>query len=314
MRKEIPPATLQNVLPPNKDHIYFEDAINNPFQPRSNTFSLVNAWWLAESALLSYAEPDFAVPTFQNAGLTVWNNYVIQGSSTQCYVVYTDDFVVVAFRGTQVLKPSVDQETNESLMTALREVLKDVVVDSKVKLVDSGQGGNVHQGFMDALNEVWEDQLLPCLNKLLSEEGKNRVLWMTGHSLGAALATLAADRFGHVQGVYTFGSPRVGDQSFADDYYVNTYRFVNNNDIVPRLPWRPYVHVGQLKYIDSDGNLIDNVSLWQSISEQFVGRWKHLINSIGGLRNGWNFQIPADEFNDHAPLFYALHIWNLLGV
>lgn len=312
MRKEIPPATLQNVLPPNKDHIYFEDGINNPFQPRSNRFSLVNAWWLAESALLSYAEPDFAVPVFRDAGLTVWNNDVIHGSSTQCYVVYTDDFVVVAFRGTQVLKPSVDQETNESLMTALREVLKDVVVDSKVKLVDSGQGGNVHQGFMDALNEVWEDQLLPCLNKLLSEEGKNRVLWMTGHSLGAALATLAADRFGHVQGVYTFGSPRVGDQSFADDYYVNTYRFVNNNDIVPRLPWRPYVHVGQLKYIDSDGNLIDNVSLWQSISEQFVGRWKHLINSIGGLRKGWNFQIPADEFNDHAPLFYALHIWNLL--
>ncbi|MDT4332726.1 lipase family protein [Methylomonas sp. MS20] len=309
MRTELPPATFANVLPPNKDHDYFLYKNQYPFQPRSQAFSLSNAWWLAESALLSYAEPDFAIGKFNDAGFTVYDNDVIQGDGTQCYVVYTDNVIIVAFRGTQVVKPG---ETNGSLKEALNEVIKDVVTDAKVIPVYSKQGGNVHKGFMDALDQIWDEQLLPCLKNLLSETGKNRTVWMTGHSLGAALATLAADRFGHVQGVYNFGSPRVGDQSFADDYFVNTYRFVNNNDIVPRVPWRPYVHVGQLKYIDSDGQLIDDITVWQSVSEQFVGRWKHLINALGGLRSGWVFQLPEDGFNDHSPMFYALHIRNLL--
>ncbi|MCA9453043.1 MAG: hypothetical protein KC584_10520, partial [Nitrospira sp.] len=68
----------------------------------------------------------------------------------------------------------------------------------------------------------------------LKEEKRDRTFWFTGHSLGAALATLAADRYGDVQGLYTFGSPLVGDEGFARDFYVSGYRFVNNNDVVAR--------------------------------------------------------------------------------
>ncbi|GLC58164.1 hypothetical protein PLESTB_001325800 [Pleodorina starrii] len=86
----------------------------------------------------------------------------------------------------------------------------------------------------------------------------------TGHSLGGAMATLAAydlaarktDGFfsGDVQ-LYTFGSPRVGNQAFMEAFnnmVPNAWRFTNTDDIVPRVPysWRfdgartTYYHVG----------------------------------------------------------------------
>ncbi len=246
--KNIPPANAANVLPPNLNHDYFRGAVNHPFRHKDNFFSLVNAWWLAESALLAYADEQFAKEKFEAAGLLT---KFLQGTQqgTQCYVAYNDDFVIVTFRGTQVIKD------DDSIF---HDVLKDICTDAKLRLVDSMQGGNVHEGFKQALDEVW-DTLLACLEKLHSEK-RERTLWFTGHSLGAALATLAADRYGYVQGLYTFGSPCVGDDSFASDFHVNTYRFVNKNDIVVCVPPFPYVHVGQLKYIDSNGDLHDSTS------------------------------------------------------
>jgi predicted lipase len=68
-----------------------------------------------------------------------------------------------------------------------------------------------------------------------------------GHSLGAALATLAADRLPDVQGLYTFGSPRVGDKGFQAHFRVKAYRLVNGKDIVPTVPGEgPFRHVGEL--------------------------------------------------------------------
>src|SRR5262249_54451343 len=90
-------------------------------------------------------------------------------------------------------------------------------------------------------------------------------VWLTGHSLGAALATLAAARWaaGHrVQGLYTFGSPRVGNAAFAATVPGPCYRFVNNNDVVTRLPppglFAGYRHVGVLKYIRTDGVIVED--------------------------------------------------------
>ena len=83
---------------------------------------------------------------------------------------------------------------------------------------------------MEALEEVWSD-LLPYITQLDRSGCK---LWITGHSLGAALATLCASRYGNVQGVYTFGSPRVGNNGFKEKLQVKIYRVVNNDDIVAR--------------------------------------------------------------------------------
>jgi len=316
MPKQLPPATSEDVFPPNLKHRYFESASDHPFRHRAEKFELVNAWWLAESSLLAYAEPDFAVPIFKQAGLTAYENKLTSGHSTQVYVAHNDNFVIAAFRGTQVFKANVGKTFPEMV----RDVVADIYADGKFSLVESGQGGNTHRGFKEALDEVW-NELLSCLNRLKTEK-PDRTIWLTGHSLGAALATLAADRYGHVQGLYTFGSPFVGDEEFAQDYFVNTYRFTNNNDVVARVPpaglYLPpkfpligsYHHVGQLKYISSEGTLHDNPSISSRLHEQFLGRYRHLIHSIGSLRSGWVWELPLDSLNDHAPLYYALRIWN----
>jgi triacylglycerol lipase len=83
--------------------------------------------------------------------------------------------------------------------------------------------------------------------------------------LGAALATLAVATCGEeakpVHGLYTFGQPRVGGKSFARNFDLNfksrAFRFVNNNDVVTRVPTRAmgYRHVGQVLVFDSSGKI-----------------------------------------------------------
>lgn len=108
--------------------------------------------------------------------------------------------------------------------------------------------------------------MLNVIKRFYNEEGKNRKLFISGHSLGAALATIAAARLAfldnhiHISAVYTIGSPRVFGTEVADifDATVNHgtkmkdkyFRFRNNNDIVPRVPPLPYKHVGREIYFD----------------------------------------------------------------
>jgi hypothetical protein len=106
----------------------------------------------------------------------------------------------------------------------------------------------VHRGFYQALQAVELD-----LDASLGAAQETR-LWVTGHSLGGALAKLwalwAAGRGHDVAGVYTFGQPRVGDASFAAFYdsvlKAQSFRVVHADDIVPRVPWMlaRYRHAG----------------------------------------------------------------------
>lgn len=311
MPKKLPLATVASTFPPHAEFEYFRDHARHPFRPQTNKLQMVNAWWLSEAALLAYAEPSFAEPVFRSAGFRVVQPFA--GESTQGYIIHNESFAIVAFRGTQVVK-----ELDTKLPDVFRHVVSDFYTDAKFCLVDSGQGGRVHRGFRHALDEVWYEQVEPYLNRL-KRDNRDRPLWFTGHSLGAALATLAADRYGSVQGLYTFGSPLVGDDNFARDFHVNTYRFVNNNDIVARVPpagpceplgVASYQHVGQLKYLNNKGHVIDNPSHWSRLLDHFSGELGHLVNQAGRFRSGWVSELPIDHLNDHAPLFYAIQIWN----
>ena len=133
---------------------------------------------------------------------------------------------------------------------------------------------------------------------------------MTGHSLGAALATPAAGRYGNVQGLYTYGSPRVGDQDFKDDFNLNTYRFVNNNDIANKVPPASmYLHLGEPKYIDSEGTIHDHTNRWERWTDEIQGQFKNKFNAIGQTRKGFT-EIVLEPIVDHVPTRYAIHIWN----
>jgi hypothetical protein len=130
---------------------------------------------------------------------------------------------------------------------------KNWLADSDFPLVSIDDDGEskVHQGFLATFRS------LPRLQDRLPRQ---RMLWITGHSLGGALATLAcrqlqADSF-PVQATYTFGGPRVGNAAFAASLPAPLYRFVLGDDIVPHLPPRDvYQHGGVEVSLTSEGTL-----------------------------------------------------------
>ena len=113
----------------------------------------------------------------------------------------------------------------------------------------------------------------------ISGQGTGKTIWFTGHSL-AALATLAVDRFkaGNVGGLYTFGSPRVGDKVFQVGFTPPCYRFVNNTDIIPHLPpptvLADYAHVGNLRFIDSAGRIVSDPTTFDMIASNLRGHFQ----------------------------------------
>jgi triacylglycerol lipase len=296
----LPEVSWETIAPPYLNYNYFEGSKTYRFRYNANIFNVVNAWWLIEASTLAYAEEAFARDKFLRAGLT--EVAFFSGDGTQCFVANNDHFVIVAFRGTEIRpRPGTPGYKN---------IVEDIMTDFEILLCPSGQGGSVHKGFMKALDEVWEERDL--LKYIRDLDNGRRTVWFTGHSLGAALATLAADRYGNVRGLYTFGSPRVGDESFKDDFYVSAYRIVNNDDIVARVPPEGlYRHVGNLKYIDSDGMLHDNPSKWERLTHGLRGEVSHIFNSLGQIRSGFASLIP-DAIVDHVPTLYATHLWNNL--
>jgi hypothetical protein len=272
--KEMPHLALRTLPPPYPDYAYFEGHELFPFEFSSNTFSPTNAWWLAEVSTLVYAKPDFVLPRLQKIGLKVVR--FVETGSTQCFVAANDRFAMVGFRGSEV-----SEENGEIDFNALSS---DVMTDADFWMSDWESGGKVHRGFKKALDDIWKD--LSAALETLRARGCS--IWMTGHSLGAALATLAADRFQQTHAVYTFGSPRVGNTVFSKHYRARCYRIVHSRDIVARIP-PPifYRHVGEIRMIGAHADL----------AEPFTA-----IDS--GL-------IPNAIF-DHVPLFYAVLLWNRL--
>jgi hypothetical protein len=295
-KKEIPRITFKNLSPPYKDYDYFQGHQEYPFQVQATSFNLINAWWLAEASTLVYADEDFVRTRFSQAGLPQVRFFDKQ--STQCYVASNDQFAIVAFRGSEIWKKEGKFDLNK--------VIADLKADVDIRLTDWPPGGKVHRGFKEALEEVWSD-LLPYITRLHSKGCK---IWMTGHSLGAALATLCAGRYGNVQSVYSFGSPRVGNDVFQEKFSVKTYRIVNNDDIVARVPPPgAYVHVGELKFIDSDGIIRDHMIERERPVNQPRDETYGQENTNLPKKNSFAGFVPA-AFRDHVPLLYAVHLWN----
>jgi len=173
---------------------------------------------------------------------------------TQSYLFFDDKRVILAYRGTE--------------LTDIRDILADFTAWKT-----DGPFGRVHRGFQDALDRVWTQQVI----QLDKHSGKR--LFLTGHSLGGALATLAASWLvNNQQGgnrpkrLITFGSPRVGNYTFTrtlEERFQGHDRFVNCSDLVPRMPRLNYYHTGWLRYFDIDGQLHKNPSgpmrLWDRL-------------------------------------------------
>ena len=156
-------------------------------------------------------------------------------------------------------------------------------------------GGKVHSGFQEEVNDLWMDILKELEHNAQLKVKKD--VYMTGHSLGAAMATICASRLDPAA-LYTYGSPRAGTRKFIKSITCPHYRHVNNNDIVPKVPFAfmGYKHQGSLRYINFYGN-IRKMSKWQRFKDGWRGRVA-----------AWKNKAPFDGARDHGMANYVKYL------
>ncbi len=113
------------------------------------------------------------------------------------------------------------------------------------------------------------------------------------------------------RGLVTFGSPRVGDRDFRDTHPVPTWRVVNNNDLVCRIPPPvAYRHVGERVYIDRHGRTRLGTTRWERTVDEAAGHGDQAARVLEQWRRGERDAVVWDAIVDHSPLHYAIHAWN----
>lgn len=141
----------------------------------------------------------------------------ISVSATQAYVACSGEFAVLAFRGTEA------------------DRMRDLRADVKAKQTACPTGGRLHSGFKQQYDDV-----AGRVEMALDDAAvRGKPLFITGHSLGGAVATIAARRLSadrRIAACYTFGSPRVGTEEWVSRIKTPIYRIVNSADPVPTLP------------------------------------------------------------------------------
>lgn len=206
--------------------------------------------------------------------------------------------LIIAFRGTE-------PDRKEDLFTDVNAVL-----------VRWDRGGKVHNGFLQAFRAIE-----PAIAAWIAQHGSGPIVF-TGHSLGGALATLAASRWPAGR-LITFGSPRVGDAAFVNTLSATTIdRYVDCWDLVPRLPptlpwlavqsfkmlgrgtsplrfWGLYQHTGGRRYIDRNG------TVHEQIDDDAVNADQARATADLPLKQRLGFgRIGTRALSDHAPVNY----------
>lgn len=199
--------------------------------------TVAHGHYLGKACSLAYLSPTEAEPDF----LSELNleAQLISIDNTQAYVAQNTESIVVAFRGSE--EPNNLDGFKDWLLTNARNFL--VLPEGRIgtDFAAAGVGARFHRGFMSALAEVW-DPLHATVEQAMKV--KTRPLWVTGHSLGGAIALLAAWRFHqkfiHVHRICTFGAPMIGNNAAAEAYHREfpnkIIRYVDSCDMVPRLP------------------------------------------------------------------------------
>ncbi len=186
----------------------------------------------------------------------------IERNHIACFVVRTDSAILVSFRGTD----------------SLAYWLSGLDVDSSL----STNYGSVHRGFVEAFRSIAPE----VVDTIQQFKPRRKLILLTGHSLGAAVAAIAACEVAKaitVNAIYTFGQPRVGDVQTVDfvarKYPSSFHRFVFADDIVTRLP-PDYLHVGQLYHFDTNGLLLSSPSEAAVYDNEQFKRLKATAKSI----------------------------------
>jgi pimeloyl-ACP methyl ester carboxylesterase len=191
------------------------------FDPSAEGYSTRDATWMAEMSALAYRGPEMVGKQLRRWDFSLVSEILDPATDTNGFIASRDKVLVVAFRGTSGFR--------------------DFVTDVDIRRVrPEWAAGGVHSGFENALDGVWSQ----LISRLGPPAAQHKDIWLTGHSLGAALAQLAALRLSRagyrVHRVYTFGTPRIGDKDFVADYdrrlSEQSFPHVNWRDVVTRVP------------------------------------------------------------------------------
>jgi len=230
----------------------------------------------AELSMIAYNNEKQATAQAQEMGFTEVHFFDHNGA--QGYTFETEHDLVVACRGTEPTE------------------INDLAADLRALPVRSQTMGRVHKGFKLEADKIWAGIRAQI-------EASEKMTWFTGHSLGAAMTTLCAARcFYHaphivIGAIFTYGSPRAGWRGFVNNLHVPHWRWVNNADVVTRVPLAAmgYIHHGTIRYINTFGN-VREFTYWQRIKDKFRGICK-------GLKT-----LSFKNFSDHSMTNYVAHI------
>lgn len=212
-----------------------------------------------------------------------------KNTGTQAFGAFraSDGTALIAFRGTQ---PDEAADIGADLKATLHDW-----TDASGKLLK----GRVHDGFASRLHVV-EGDIKAWLD---SSSAQRKRLLLCGHSLGAALATLAASIW-HPDALVTIGSPRVGDADFvAALAHVNSTRFVNCCDLITQVPPDVppfYVHLGPQTYIERHGMIQPDADDSFVFNDHMKARVAYIV------QEGWKVgTVLVRDLADHAPINYV---------
>ena len=222
------------------------------------TYNLQDSLACALACKLAYFDPDSTAAGklpgtyFKNWGFDSSEFIEVKRGrdiDTQGYLAKNDQVILAAFRGSE--KKFADWATN-------LQASKD----------PAPIAGNAHEGFQDAfIASAYEIGF-----RISQMRDNNQKVWITGHSLGGALAVLLAATILEadsiktpVDALYTFGSPRVGDKKFANELNKcmqgkSYYRVMNKDDLVPHVPLEMnFEHAGQrILYFKGEDDSLGN--------------------------------------------------------
>lgn len=192
--------------------------------------------------------------------------------------VAADGTFYLAYRGTQPDK------------------VKDLASDAHFAPTAWPGPGRVHSGFLAV------EQSLSGQVDLWLRDRRGARLVITGHSLGAAMATVTAARIPEAE-LVTIGSPRVGDSDFKAAFAGRSVRrYVDCSDLVTKVPLAiAYRHLDEERYIDRSGHVLASApGEWARFEDQAAADAEYLRRCAGRPGN-----VPLRDLADHAPINYV---------
>ncbi|MHA2276927.1 MAG: lipase family protein [Candidatus Kariarchaeaceae archaeon] len=258
-------------------------------------FNLENAKLLIEFAIRAYQDENEL--NLDELGFELVKFLNNDKTDTQGFICKDESRLIIAFRGTTSLRDAwTDVQISKKIFPRLGFFRRVFSIRSILK-------AKAHEGFFRSYLSIREE-LMELVNSQLKE--KEYDIYLTGHSLGGSLATIAALDFARETKMnitnYTFGAPKVGNKRFVKYYnkkVKDTYRVVNDEDPIPSIPGFSFKHVKNGVLIDEKTTIKINPGLLERMEK--------------GLESVWN-AVTMQTVQEHSSHNYKLLLNGIIEI